>query len=46
MYTDTGTYFYKAPEIFESSGYNKKVDLWAIGVVCYEMLTGNMPFHF
>ena len=46
MYTDTGTQSYKAPEMIDSSGYDRKVDLWAIGVLCYEMLTGNLPFQF
>ena len=46
MYTDTGTLSYKAPEMLKSSGYDKKVDMWAIGVLCYEMLTGNLPFYF
>jgi len=45
MYTDTGTLNYQAPEMHDIYGYTKKVDLWAIGVVCYELLTGNLPFH-
>ncbi len=26
-------------------GYDKNVDIWAVGVVCYELLTGNLPFN-
>ena len=40
-----GTYPYMAPEDFseeQSSGY--RADLWAVGVVLYEMLTGRRPF--
>lgn len=25
--------------------YNEKVDLWSIGVLCYEFLTGKPPFE-
>lgn len=44
MFTDLGTYIYQAPEMHNQIGYTKKIDLWAIGVVCYEILTGNHPF--
>ena len=39
-----GTREYAAPEIFEGKGYCEKVDEWAIGVIMYNMLTGNAPF--
>jgi serine/threonine protein kinase len=45
MYTDTGTIFYQAPEMHDNNGYGKKVDLWALGIVVYEMLTGMKPFN-
>jgi serine/threonine protein kinase len=45
MYTDTGTIFYQAPEMHDNNGYGKKVDLWAVGIVVYEMLTGMKPFN-
>lgn len=44
MHTETGTLCYKAPEIYKNEGYTKKVDTWAVGVVCYELLTGTLPF--
>jgi serine/threonine protein kinase len=33
-----------APEIVGGVGYNKAVDVWALGVVLHEMLTGETPF--
>jgi serine/threonine protein kinase len=36
---------YLAPEVIESSGkYDLRADLFAVGVVLYEMLTGVLPF--
>lgn len=26
-------------------GYSYKVDVWALGIMCYEMLMGKTPFH-
>jgi len=39
-----GTVHYMAPEI-GSGSYNKSVDVYAIGVLLYEMLTGELPFE-
>ncbi len=38
-----GTVHYMAPEI-ASGKYNKQIDVYAAGVVFYEMLTGRVPF--
>ena len=44
MLTDTGTFYYKAPEMFIGAGYTDAVDAWAIGIILYEMITGHTPF--
>lgn len=38
-----GTVYYMAPEIAHGR-YGKEVDVYAIGVMLYEMLTGKVPF--
>lgn len=43
--TMLGTPLYMAPEIFEGKAYSHKVDVWALGVVFYAMLTGYTPFR-
>jgi calcium-dependent protein kinase len=45
MWTRTGNYLYLAPEIYHGGGYNEKVDLWSLGVLLYQMLSGKLPFH-
>ena len=44
MSTDTGTLFYKAPEIFLRPVYNETVDLWACGCILFKILTNKLPF--
>lgn len=39
-----GTPYYMSPEIINGS-YDRACDLWAIGVVCYILLSGYPPFN-
>ncbi|CAH7401999.1 aurora kinase C [Phodopus roborovskii] len=43
--TMCGTVDYLPPEMIEGRTYNEKVDLWCIGVLCYELLVGCPPFE-
>ncbi|CAD8137247.1 unnamed protein product [Paramecium octaurelia] len=43
LWTVTGTMPYQAPELWTGSGYSNKIDIWAAGVVCYQMLCGRLP---
>jgi serine/threonine protein kinase len=42
--TFCGTYEYMAPEMLFKAEYDYKVDIWALGVLLYEMLHGFAPF--
>lgn len=39
-----GTPHYMAPEVLLSSNYSAKCDVWSIGVILFEMVTGSNPF--
>ena len=39
-----GTTFYMSPEQTEGSGTDHRTDIWALGVVIYEMITSQRPF--
>ena len=43
--TVCGTPIYLAPEIIKEEGHDEKVDIWCIGVLCFELMTGNVPFQ-
>ncbi|CAD8179524.1 unnamed protein product [Paramecium octaurelia] len=45
MWTPTGTQFYCAPEIYTKVSYTYKVDMWAVGVILYQLLTKQLPFQ-
>ena len=40
-----GTLHYMAPEQFLGTEVNKLADLYAVGVIAYELLTGSKPFY-
>ncbi|EXX50706.1 Ipl1p [Rhizophagus irregularis DAOM 197198w] len=43
--TICGTLDYLAPEMVKRQSYNEKVDVWALGIICYELLVGVPPFE-
>ena len=43
--TVVGTPYYLSPELCENAPYNEKSDVWALGVVLYEMLALRRPFE-
>ncbi|XP_054849219.1 aurora kinase C-like isoform X1 [Eublepharis macularius] len=43
--TMCGTLDYLPPEMVEGKPHDEKVDLWCIGILCYEFLVGHPPFE-
>jgi NIMA (never in mitosis gene a)-related kinase len=43
--TYVGTPYYLSPEICEEQPYNEKSDIWALGIILYEMCTFKKPFN-
>ena len=43
--TYCGSPLYMAPEILHYKKYDIKSDLWSVGVIIFEMITGNPPYH-
>ncbi|CAI5723746.1 unnamed protein product [Hyaloperonospora brassicae] len=41
----TGTSGYIAPELLQQQPYGKPVDMWSVGIIIFEMLTGYQPFY-
>jgi len=43
--TFCGTPQYISPEMLSREGHGPEVDIWALGVLCFELLTCNTPFN-
>ena len=43
--TMVGTPYYLSPEIINSKPYDSKCDIWALGILLYELMTFKMPFN-
>ena len=40
-----GTVEYAAPELFNCSSFNEKVDIWSLGIVVYLLISKKFPFE-
>lgn len=45
MLTMIGTHYYQAPEVYLGGGYDERIDLWALGITVFRMITGHTPFE-
>ena len=52
MYSDSarrgtlcGTLDYLPPEMIEGHEHDEKVDIWSLGILCYEFLVSRPPFE-
>lgn len=39
-----GTPLYMAPELVRHQKYTEKVDVWSLGIITYQLLSGRTPF--
>lgn len=43
--TQIGTPFYASPEIWNSTPYDYKADIWSLGCIIYEVASLRTPFY-
>lgn len=43
--TMCGTLDYLPPEMISNSHYDHTIDIWSVGILAYEFLTGSPPFE-
>lgn len=43
LWSNSGSLYYRAPESIKG-GYDERVDMWAAGVILFEILAGKLPF--
>jgi len=43
--TFCGTYEYMSPEVVFKKPYNANIDVWSLGILLYELITGGSPFR-
>lgn len=39
-----GSDFYLAPEVIKQEEYGREIDVWAVGIITYVLLSGSLPF--
>ena len=44
-FTLIGTPYYISPEMYKDINYDKKIDIWSIGCILYELTTLSVPFQ-
>ena len=40
-----GTFQYMAPEMIQKKPYDYKIDIWALGILLFELIQGYAPFR-
>jgi serine/threonine protein kinase len=40
-----GTLDYLAPEMVRGQPHDRSIDVWAVGILCYELAVGHPPFE-